>query len=57
MAAQGASGDSLSLYCVPRKGGVAAAGQAVTRGELAGPGIPVVLWGGRTSGFGTVDTG
>lgn len=36
---KGTSGDSLSLYCVPRKGSVAAAGQAVTRGELAGPGV------------------
>lgn len=33
VAAPGASGDSLSLCCVPRKGGAAAAGQAVTRGD------------------------
>lgn len=43
VAAQGASGHSLSLCCVPRTGGAAAAGQAVTRGEPAGPGVPGVF--------------
>lgn len=58
VASQGApEGDSLSLCCVPRKGGASAARQTVTRGELAGPGVPVVFRRGPASGFGSIDTG
>lgn len=43
---QGASGDSLSLCCVPRKGSAAAARRAVvTRGELEGQ-ASQWYWGG-----------
>lgn len=47
-------GDSLSLCCVSRKGGAAAAWQSVvTCGEPTGPGVLVVFWRGRVSGFST----